>query len=53
MLSITRLLIRIDLWHARLTLQRVPLHAGYYAELFTYIKDRETELAFLTERTAL
>jgi hypothetical protein len=50
---LTRLLIRIDLWHARLTLLRVPLHEDYYSELFTYIKNRETELAFLTERTAL
>ena len=44
---LTRLLIRIDLWHARLTLAQVPLHAGYYSELFTYIKDREAELKFL------
>lgn len=45
---LTRLLIRIDLWHARLTLAQVPLHEDYFSELFTYIENREAELAFLT-----
>ena len=44
---LTRLPIRIDLWHARLTLAQVPLHEDYFSELFTYIKNRESELKFL------
>lgn len=42
--ALHRFLIRADLWHARLTLARVPLHAEYFAELFLYIQAREADL---------